>query len=122
MVDRLALDDGLALVRVTAHADADTVSGCMLVVRLLQHHLVALNVREAGTTRLVMLLVHSYLVKLIVIQLIDLHLLYFAIRVHRWGPHGSVNAAVLAILLGHSIIAVAQTRQLIILFGCGKGC
>ena len=119
MVDRLALDDGLPLVRVTAHADADTVRGCMFVVRLLQHHLVALNVRETSTPSFVMLLMHSYLVKLIIIQLIDLHLLYFAIGVDRWGPHSSVDAAVLAIiLLGHCIIAVAQTRQLIILFRC----
>lgn len=91
MVDRLALQDGLALACVATNAVV------MFVRRLLKHHLlVALSAGHIGTGCLLMLilLMHPDLVELFIVQLVDLHLLNFVSWVDWRGPHGSIDAAI----------------------------
>ena len=103
MVDRLALQDGLALACVASDAVV------MFVRRLLKHHLlVALSVGHIGTGRLLMLilLVHPDLVELFIVQLVDLHLLHLvASWVDNLGPHGPTDALI--------VTSMAQTCHLI---------
>lgn len=62
-----------------------------------------LNVGEVGAASLllVMLLVHSNLVQLVIVQLVDLHFLNLAVRVHGRRAHTSIDA----VLVGHSLAA-----------------
>ena len=54
-----------------------------------------------------MLLVHTDLIELVIIKLVDLHLLNFAARMHWRRPHGSIHTT------SAWILTVAQAVQLV---------
>ena len=59
---------------------------------------------------------HSDLIELIVIQLVDLHLLNLGSWVDRRGPHGPTDSTISSAVLLKIITAMAQTCQLVRLF------
>lgn len=108
MVDRLALQNGLALACVASDAVV------VFVRRLLKYQLmVALSVGHIGACRLLMLilLVHPDLAELFIVQLVDLHLLNFVSWVDWRGPHGPIYATVTSSVL---LRIIAELTRLLV--------
>ena len=102
VIHLLVVYDGLALTLVTTH------TMLLIVLRLLHEQLMIRRVVQIGTGCFVMmLLVHTDLIELVIIKLVDLHLLNFTAWMHRRRPHGSIHTT------PAWIITVAHAVQLI---------